>query len=261
MTILDTIITRKREEVREAKKNQSIEQFADRALFHRSCLRLDNTLLDPTKSGIIAEYKRASPSQGLINGTAGVKETVSAYEAAGASAVSVLTDHQFFQGSLADLSEARQALNIPLLRKEFVIDSFQIAQAKAYGADIILLITACLTATEITDLSAYAQSLGLNVLLEVHNQEELDVSPLTYIDAVGVNNRNLKDFTVSLDHSRSLIQQIPNQHLKISESGISDPATIRELKSIGYQGFLIGENFMKTADPGKAIHQFVEQIR
>ncbi|MGO1597732.1 MAG: indole-3-glycerol phosphate synthase TrpC [Sphingobacterium sp.] len=261
MTILDTIISKKREEVREARKHRSIEQFADLPLFHRACHRLESTLQDPEKSGIIAEYKRASPSKGLINGAAAIKETVSAYEAAGASAVSVLTDHHFFQGSLEDLSEARKALSIPLLRKEFIIDSFQIAEAKAYGADIILLITACLTATEITELSAYAHSLGLNVLLEVHNQEELEISPLAYIDAVGVNNRNLKDFTVSLEHSRSLIKQIPDQYLKISESGISDPATIRELKSIGYQGFLIGENFMKTNDPGKAIHQFVQQMQ
>lgn len=260
MTILDTIISKKREEVSAAKKDQSIEKLADNPLFHRSCYLLKDSLLHPDKSGIIAEYKRASPSKGLINGEASVKDTVSAYQAAGASAISVLTDHDFFQGSLSDLVDAREALTIPLLRKEFVIDAFQIAEAKAYGADIILLIAACLSRSEISDLSAYANALGLNVLLEIHNQQELDDSPLTHIDAIGVNNRNLKDFTVSLEHSRDLVNQIPDDYLKISESGISDPTTIRELKSIGFQGFLIGENFMRTEDPGGAMARFVQEI-
>ena len=260
MTILDKIIARKREEVRTAKTTSSLETLSDSPLFHRTCYSLKDHLLDPKKSGIIAEYKRASPSKGLINGTASVKDTVSAYQHAGASAVSVLTDADFFQGSLQDLLAAREVLNIPLLRKEFIVDPFQIAEAKAYGADIILLIAACLESAAIDELAAYAHQLGLNVLLEIHNQEELDRSPLQHIDAIGVNNRNLKDFSVSLDHSRDLVDQIPQSHLKISESGLSDPGTIRDLKSIGYQGFLIGENFMKTNAPGQAIEQFISEI-
>lgn len=261
MTILDTIISGKREEVEQAKAKTSIAQLSDLPHFHRDCLSLRDSLLSPEKNGIIAEYKRASPSKGLINGTATVQQTVAAYQAAGVSAVSVLTDRDFFQGSLDDLLEARAQLHIPLLRKDFVIDPFQIAEAKAHGADIILLIAACLSPSEIDQLAAYAHTLHLNVLLEIHNLQELERSPLTNVDAVGVNNRNLKDFSVSLTHSRELVSEIPDTHLKISESGISDPKTIRDLQSIGYHGFLIGENFMKTNAPAEAIQQFVEELQ
>lgn len=217
-------------------------------------------MLHPERTGIIAEFKRASPSKGLINGTASVAQVVKGYQDAGASAVSVLTDPDFFQGSLADLTAARQALTIPLLRKEFIIDRYQIAEAKAYGADIILLIAACLEATEIESLSIYAKSLGLNVLLEVHNEEELNRSLFNSIDAIGVNNRNLKDFSVSLEHSYDLVNKIPGRYIKVSESGISDPATITALRAAGFQGFLIGENFMRTDNPGAAIKEFVDQL-
>jgi len=172
----------------------------------------------------------------------------------------VLTDPDFFQGSLADLTAAREALTIPLLRKEFIVDTYQIAEAKAYGADIILLIAACLTEEEVESFSQYAKSLGLNVLLEVHNEEELHRSIFDSIDAIGVNNRNLKDFSVSLAHSHDLVDQIPDRFIKVSESGISDPSTIRDLKERGFQGFLIGENFMKTGDPGAAMEEFVQQL-
>lgn len=151
-------------------------------------------------------------------------------------------------------------MTIPLLRKEFIVDHYQIAEAKAYGADIILLIAACLTVKEIQELSSYSKSLGLNVLLEVHNEEELKDNLFDTIDAIGVNNRNLKDFSVSLAHSYDLVNKIPDHYIKVSESGISDPSTIRELKNIGYQSFLIGENFMKTTNPGEALAEFVKEI-
>ena len=164
------------------------------------------------------------------------------------------------EARLKDLEEARAVLTIPLLRKEFIVDKYQIAEAKAYGADIILLIAACLTNEEVNELSTYAKTLGLNVLLEVHNEEELKGNLFDTVDAIGVNNRNLKDFSVSLTHSYDLVNKIPDTYIKVSESGISDPHTIRELKSIGYNSFLIGENFMKTTDPGKALLEFVKEI-
>ncbi|OYD40568.1 indole-3-glycerol phosphate synthase TrpC [Sphingobacterium cellulitidis] len=256
MTILDKIVIRKKEEVAAAKKNVSLAELEAMPLFQRNCYNLRESILDPNKTGIIAEYKRASPSKGLINGTSTVEEVVAGYQDAGASAISVLTDHDFFQGSLEDLTAARNVLQIPLLRKEFIVDSYQIAEAKAYGADIILLIAACLEKEEIKSLSEYAKSLGLNVFLEVHNEEELNKSIFPSIDAIGVNNRNLKDFSVSLDHSYDLVNKIPSQYIKVSESGISDPETIKAFKKAGFNAFLIGENFMKTQNPMEAIKKF-----
>lgn len=260
MTILDKIVVRKKEEVAEAKAKVSLEELQKMPLFSRTCYNLTESVLNPDKTGIIAEYKRASPSKGLINGTSTVQEVVKGYQDAGASAISVLTDKDFFQGSLDDLTAAREVLQIPLLRKEFIVDEYQIAEAKAYGADIILLIAACLDSNEIETLSKYAKTLGLNVLLEVHNGEELNRSIFNSIDAIGVNNRNLKDFIVSLDHSYDLVNKIPSTFIKVSESGISDPETIKNLKKAGFNAFLIGENFMKTENPAEAIKEFVEKI-
>lgn len=260
MTILDKIVVRKKEEVAEAKAKVSLEELQKMPLFSRTCYNLKESVLNPDKTGIIAEYKRASPSKGLLNGTSTVQEVVKAYQDAGASAISVLTDKDFFQGSLDDLTAAREVLQIPILRKEFIVDEYQIAEAKAYGADIILLIAACLDSKEIETLSKYAKTLGLNVLLEVHNEEELNRSIFNSIDAIGVNNRNLKDFIVSLDHSYDLVNKIPSTFIKVSESGISDPETIKNLKKAGFNAFLIGENFMKTENPAEAIKEFVKKI-
>jgi indole-3-glycerol phosphate synthase len=260
MTILDKIVAKKKVEVAAAKANVSLSELEKYPLFDRTCYSLKESVLQADRTGIIAEYKRASPSKGVINALSSVQEVVKGYQDAGASAVSVLTDPDFFQGSLADLTAAREVLTIPLLRKEFVIDPYQIAEAKAYGADIILLIAACLTSEEINNFSSYAKSLGLNVLLEVHNEEELNRSIFDTIDAIGVNNRNLKDFSVSLDHSYDLVNKIPDHFIKVSESGISDPTTIRALKQVGYQAFLIGENFMKTDNPAGAIQEFVKEL-
>src|SRR5690606_26625410 len=229
-------------------------------LFTRSCLSLRNAILDPKKNGIIAEYKRASPSKGIINDRVSVATVVGGYQDAGVSAVSVLTDHPFFKGSLDDLVAARDTLTIPLLRKEFIIDEYQIVEARAHGADIILLIAAVLDSERIKALSESAKSLGLSVLLEVHNREELERSMMDSVDAIGVNNRNLNDFSVSLDPSLELVDVIPERFVKVSESGISNPATIRQLRNAGFQGFLIGENFMKTANPMEAVKEFVKEI-
>jgi indole-3-glycerol phosphate synthase len=261
MTILDKIVERKKQEVAEAKSKVSLEELTQYPLFNRICYSLKESVLHPDRTGIIAEYKRASPSKGLINGHSTVEEVVLGYQNAGASAISVLTDKDFFQGTLADLTKARAVLTIPLLRKEFIVDKYQITEAKAYGADIILLIAACLAPQEVEDFSSYAKSLGLNVLLEVHNEEELVQNIFPNIDAIGVNNRNLKDFSVSLDHSYDLVNKIPNNYIKVSESGISDPETIRDLKKRGFNSFLIGENFMKTNDPAQAIKEFINEIQ
>ncbi|TDQ75317.1 indole-3-glycerol phosphate synthase TrpC [Sphingobacterium yanglingense] len=261
MTILDKIVERKRIEVAEAKAKTTLQQLEQYPLFGRTCYSLKDSIENPQRTGIIAEYKRASPSKGLINGVSTVQEVVQGYQDAGASAISVLTDSDFFQGSLTDLTAAREVLQLPLLRKEFIVDSYQIAEAKAYGADIILLIAACLSPDDVQSLAAYAKSLGLNVLLEVHNEEELQRSISDNIDAIGVNNRNLKDFSVSLTHSYDLVNKIPSNFIKVSESGISDPTTIKNLKNRGFHSFLIGENFMKTANPGDAMKNFVNELK
>jgi len=260
MNILDKIVAKKKEEVAEAKQHQSIKDLENKSAFSRQTYSLRDFLTDPSKTGIIAEFKRKSPSKGIINDEVTVEEVTTGYAAAGASALSVLTDHDFFMGHEDDLIAARKVNEIPLLRKDFMVDEYQIIEAKAIGADIVLLIAACLTAQEIIDFAKLAKSLGLSTLLEVHNQEELDFSLNPYIDVVGVNNRNLKDFTVSIDTSLQLAQTIPSDFLKISESAISQPDTIKLLKKAGFNGFLIGENFMKTSNPGKAMEEFVSQI-
>lgn len=260
MNILERIIQHKRIEVAEAKRNISIDELKDKSLFDRTCYSLRESVLDLDKNGIIAEYKRASPSKGSINAHSDVSEIAKAYEESGVSAISVLTDSEFFKGSLNDLIAVREAVQIPVLRKEFIVDPFQITEAKAYGADVILLIAACLSSKEIEEFSTYAKKIGLNVLLEIHNEEELKDNKFDTIDAIGVNNRNLTDFSVSLQHSLDLVSLIPVQYIKVSESGISNPDTIKLLKNEGFQAFLIGENFMKMEDPAKAIQNFVKQI-
>lgn len=260
MNILDKIVLRKKEEVADAKQLISKQDLEKAGHFKRTPYSFKDFLLAEDRTGIISEFKRRSPSKGLINGTADVAEVTKAYNEAGASAISVLTDVDFFGGKTDDILAARAANNIPILRKDFMIDEYQILEAKAWGADIILLIAAILTPKQINDFGKFAHDLGLNVLLEVHNLEELERSISPNLDAIGVNNRNLADFTVNIQTSFDLVNEIPSEFLKISESAISDPKIIKELKNAGFNGFLIGENFMKTNDPGAAIKDFVAQI-
>ncbi|WP_412467023.1 indole-3-glycerol phosphate synthase TrpC [Pedobacter sp. KLB.chiD] len=260
MNILDKIVLRKKEEIADAKALVSIKDLENSIHFKRKPYSFKEFLLAGDRTGIIAEFKRRSPSKGLINGIADVAEVTTAYNAAGASALSVLTDIDFFGGKTDDILSARAANNIPVLRKDFMIDEYQILEAKAWGADIILLIASILTPKQVNDLGKFAHNLGLNVLLEVHNLEELERSISTHLDAIGVNNRNLADFTVDIQTSFDLVNKIPDEFLKISESAISDPQTIKELKTAGFNGFLIGENFMKTDNPGAAIKEFVAQL-
>lgn len=260
MTILDKIVIRKKEEVAQAKQLVSVKDLEAGLHFNRNPYVFKDFLLDDKRTGIIAEFKRRSPSKGVINDQVTVEEVTQAYAAAGASALSVLTDIDFFGGHTNDLLAARAANEVPILRKEFMIDEYQILEAKALGADIILLIAAILTPEEIKNLSEFAKSLGLNVLLEVHNLEELQRSICKDLDAIGVNNRNLADFTVNIQTSFDLVNQIPDEFLKISESAISAPQTILDLKAAGFNGFLIGENFMKTVNPGQAMREFAGKL-
>ena len=256
--ILDRIVARKKHEVTAARQRMSASQLEESDLFSRECYSLAEFIRDPLRTGIIAEFKRSSPSKGVINNHSSVKDITKGYAAAGASAISVLTDSDFFGGSYIDLIQARKVNQLPILRKDFLVDEYQVLEAKAWGADVILLIASILHPDEIKKIAGLARTLGMSVLLEVHNERELERSLCEELDAVGVNNRNLADFSVSLENSYRLVAKIPDQFLKISESGISDPRIIAELRSAGFQGFLIGENFMKEQDPVKAINDFVK---
>jgi indole-3-glycerol phosphate synthase len=259
MNILDKIIIDKQREVVLKKSIIPVSQWEGSVFFERKTISLSQKLKE-SNSGIIAEHKRRSPSKSIINNNFTVEEVVKGYENAGACGISVLTDGKYFGGSLDDLILARASVNIPLLRKEFIVDEYQILEAKAHGADLILLIAAVLTRDEIKSLSEFAKNLGLEVLLEVHNQEELEKSIMPTLDMIGVNNRNLKTFEVSLDFSKQLASQIPDEFVKVSESGISSVDAINELKPYGYKGFLIGENFMKTDNAGNAAKEFIKQL-
>ena len=260
MNILDKIVIDKRKEVALKKTLLPTAHLEKSILFSRETSSL-STALKNSPSGIIAEHKRRSPSKAIINHSLNVQDVASGYENAGVCGMSVLTDGKYFGGSLDDLVLARAAVQMPLLRKEFVLDAYQIIEAKAYGADTILLIAAILTREEIKTLSELAKSLNLEVLLEVHNEEELHKSVMPSLDMIGVNNRNLKTFKVSLENSKKLSTIIPNDFVKVSESGISSIEAIKELQPYGYAGFLIGENFMKTDNPGESAASFIQQLK
>ena len=256
--ILATIVASKYGEVAERKKQISIAQLEAMPLFAKKCLSLKANLLDRSKTGIIAEFKRQSPSKGMINAVADVNEVTKAYSDFGAAGVSVLTDGPYFGGSLADLSIAIQN-PIPVLRKEFIIDEFQLIEAKAFGASVILLIASCLTPAETKQLAGIAKVLGMEVLLELHDEAELEYL-CEEVDFVGINNRSLKSFEVNIEHSLKLKNLLPKEKLSIAESGIYDVATFQLLKKEGFDGFLMGEYFMKQENPAKAFEAFSKQI-
>ena len=260
MNILETIIAKKKVEVAERKSSISAGELEKRSLFKRDTLSFQQFLLNQEKTGIVAEFKKKSPSKGIINNSSFTVNVVKDYEKYDASAVSVLTDKDFFGGSLIDLEEAADVLQIPLLRKDFIIDEYQLIESKAFGADVILLIAACLSSEEVEKLSAAAKNIGLNVLLEIHTESELQ-HICDDVDVVGINNRDLKTFKVDINHSIELAKKIPSQKIKISESGIDDIKTIRHLRQNGFSGFLMGEKFMREKDPGKAFAEFVKDLK
>jgi indole-3-glycerol phosphate synthase len=256
MDILHHIIAKKKVEV------ASKKQYMDNDFFHflsddmeRTCYSLKERFVAAKTTGIIAEFKRKSPTKGWIHEGIHISDLIPAYQQYGAMAISILTDLEFFGGETEELKIARLETNIPLLRKDFIIDEFQLYEAKAYGADVILLIAACLTKEEVKQFAATAKNLGMEVLLEIHDLAELD-HICTDIDFVGINNRDLKTFEVNIDTSLTLITKIPKDIIAVSESGITDVDTIVMLKEAGFKGFLIGENFMKEKNPAKAFQSF-----
>ncbi|NNK87109.1 MAG: indole-3-glycerol phosphate synthase TrpC [Flavobacteriaceae bacterium] len=259
MTILDTIVRQKRLEVDLKKTIVPLKEMERSRLFDRETISLVQRL-NSSHSGIIAEFKRRSPSKAVINQGSTVNEVARGYEHAGACGMSVLTDSTFFGGSLDDLKIARAACEIPLLRKDFVLEPYQIIEAKAAGADVVLLIAAILEPKTFTELNSLAKSLNLEVLAEVHNEKELLDIIDAEVDMIGVNNRNLKTFDVSLHTSKRLSEIIPDSMTKVSESGLHSARVITELRSFGYRGFLIGESFMKTDNPGIAATNLIKVL-
>lgn len=259
MNILDEIIANKKKEVERLKTDRPVSLLEKSEYFNRPCLSMKASLKDEDRTGIIAEFKRQSPSKGIINATSLVETVTSGYAAAGASVLSVLTDQKYFGGNSNDLLAARKVNDIPILRKDFMVDEYQVIEAKAMGADVILLLANVLTYRELKELATTAKFLGMEILLEVRDKEELD-SINILIDCVGVNNRNLKDFKVDIKQSFDLVNLIPKGIMKISESGIDSAKTIYDLKQAGFNGFLIGEAFMKNAQPELAFAQFVKEM-
>lgn len=257
MNILDTIIERKKQEILDSKSKISLQQLKESEFFGRTTYSLKGTI--QSKSGIIAEFKRKSPSKGIINDKVSPLEVVSEYEKFGASAVSILTDQDFFGGSFDDILSVRKSVNIPILRKDFMIDEYQFFEAKSMGADVILLIAACLSPNQVSEFTELAHQLDLEVLLEIHTEEEL-LHINKNIDFVGINNRNLKDFKVDLQHSVNLKNQLPYDILSIAESGIYSEEDFKFLKEKGFNGFLMGEYFMKNENPGNKFSKFIFNI-
>lgn len=260
--ILDKIVEVKKKEIEELKKHTDLDWYKFFSTdFDRKCISLKQNLLDKKSTGIIAEFKRKSPSKGWFKPEDySAPATVMGYEQYGAAGASILTDTTFFGGDLPDITVTRAVSSLPLLRKDFILDEIQIMQAKAYGADVVLLIAAILTPERVKELCAEAKKYGLEVLLELHEENELG-HICEAVDMVGINNRDLKTFVVDINHSIELSKKIPADKIKIAESGIHDVETISTFKNAGFKGFLIGENFMKQPDPTIAFADFVKQLK
>lgn len=260
MNILDEIIKFKYNEVKERKALFPIKLLEQSIHFNVKPVSMKHYIQRHDKSGIIAEIKRKSPSKGVINKNVSVERISIGYMQAGASGLSILTDKKYFGGDNEDLLLARKYNYCPILRKDFIVDEYQIIEAKAIGADVVLLIAAALEPNRLNELAKFAKNLNLEVLIEVHSLDELQSSNLNSIDLVGVNNRNLQTFEVDIQTSKRLAQYIPDEFVKISESGISAPESIIELKEYGYEGFLIGESFMRNSRPEEACADFINQL-
>jgi indole-3-glycerol phosphate synthase len=259
MTILDTIISAKRIEVEERKRLVGSAQLERSPWYQKPVLSLKEFIYDPERTGIIAEFKRKSPSKGIINDHSTVEDVTKAYADGGASALSVLTDETFFGGSTADLQRARTNA-IPILRKDFIVDEYQVIEAKAMGADIILLIAACLTIKEVKHLASIAKSLSLEILLELHDESEM-THINEYTEFIGINNRNLKTFEVDMERSIRMAEKIGKDRVRVAESGIASAEDFIRFRNYGFDGFLIGERFMKEQDPANAFRSFVASLK
>lgn len=260
MNILEEIVAHKMVEVERKKREVPVAALEHAPLFSRSTYSLREYLVRPDKTGIIAEFKRKSPSKGIFHAAARPEIITKAYARQGASGLSVLTDEKYFSGTNEDLQQARAVNEIPVLRKDFIIDEYQVIEAKAIGSDVILLIAECLSTERVKQLAKLAAELGMETLLEVHSEPQLKKINGD-IHLVGINNRDLSTFTVSIQRSFDLVNKLPAEVSKIAESGISNPETIRELKQAGFHGFLVGERFMKEEDPGAAFGRFVERLK
>lgn len=260
MNILDKIVAHKRQEVAAQQKLVSVKTLEQSLYFDSKPISMKKHLLQEGASGIIAEFKRKSPSEGVINDKSTVADTTIGYRRAGASALSVLTDTEFFGGTNEDLLTARKFNHCPIIRKDFMVAEYQILEAKSMGADTILLIAAALEPKELKSLADFTKTLGMEVLLEVHNAQELEDYISDNVDVVGVNNRNLGNFETAIQTSIDLAELIPEQFVKISESGIKEPATIGTLRQYGYKGFLMGTYFMKFEKPEQACAAFIEKM-
>lgn len=257
--ILQEIVATKRAEVDRRKRETDLQALYRQAETPRTTRHSLREALRSSSTGIISEFKRRSPSKGWINRDADVQSVVRAYQQAGATALSVLTDTPYFGGTDDDLRAARQACSLPILRKDFMIDEFQLVESRVLGADAVLLIAAALTREQCRRFAEIAHQLELEVLLEIHDQSELDYYS-EYVDVLGVNNRNLGSFHTDVANSFRLIEQMPREATPISESGMSNPDTVKELRAIGFKGFLIGENFMKTETPGDSLKSFINAL-
>ena len=257
MDILEKIVLEKKKEIAAFQSTTSILELEKSDGFLRSCYSAKNRLLSAKPFGIISEFKRKSPSKGIINDKVDVVEVSSGYEAAGAAAVSILTDTSFFGGTYEDLKRARKELTCPILRKDFIVDEYQVIETKSMGADLILLIAACLTKEQTKSLAQLARSIGLEILLEIHSEEEYKEDLMQYIDILGVNNRNLKTFETSIYTSINLAEKLPKEMVKISESGLRGIEDLKLISEAGYNGFLIGEQFMKHDDPAGELKAFM----
>ncbi|WP_027378366.1 indole-3-glycerol phosphate synthase TrpC [Chryseobacterium daeguense] len=257
MNILDKIIQRKKEEISVSKSRIPVGDLKNTMFFERENFSLKHNIKN--KSGIIAEFKRKSPSKGIINDTISPLEVTSKYQELGAGGVSILTDTEFFGGSIEDILSVRNHINIPILRKDFMIDEYQFYEAKSIGADAVLLIAACLSPQQVMEFTELSHELGMEVLLEIYTEDELKHFNQN-IDLVGINNRNLKDFKVDLQHSVNLKNQLPENAVSVAESGIYSVQDFKFLKQKGFDGFLMGEYFMKNEDPGEKFKEFMAEV-
>ena len=257
MNVLDKIVAEKRLEIERHKGVHSIVDLKNAPHFVKKKVSVADKLKSSVIPGIISEFKRQSPSKGIINDKVDVIDVAGGYCRAGASAISILTDEKFFGGNIEDLQRARRHIDCAILRKDFIIDEYQVYETKAIGADLMLLIAAILTREEIVRLTDLAHELGLEVLLEIHNEEEYREGYYDQVDILGVNNRDLKAFKTTIQNSIDLAKILPKDQLKISESGISSTKDMSALAHEGYKGFLIGEQFMKHEDPAAELKKFM----